>query len=632
MKKLLLVVPLMLLSIIGFSQTPEIGHFKQLSTVRRGDTLDVAWYYKPAAGKDVRTFQVDWQFKKTLLTYLSTTVDGSVSGKSPISNYQSWDNYKYGSYSNGTYSYVSNTDWTVARNYLILSNGTQISSNGYVIHNKYLINDVQSNYASDTIQLNWSRLFKVDGTSIGDNVANLSYNKMAIKLLGNLTISGKVSFPSTITTGLLPTIYCYENSTGNLVSQTVPTIDGNYTLNNVDEYTKYKIEVRFPQDSLAKIRDYAVTISDALKSYNEYSKTDVNQTKSKLYLKHGLSYLIGDINLNKELDGGDPFGIYASISGLKPISTSKLINVFHKSEYDSLVLGTNQWTDWVNYSDKGVYIYDSVGTSNITVDIKYFVLGDVDRTYSSPVYDINNNEVFGAIYKGKYDITIPDSYTTGESMYVPFNVSTNGDNSNGIQFEMNYDVTKVKFEEIVSNIQGPWLQYVTHDETNGIIRFGGMNNQKDGSLQGVVTPFKLKFSSVVPTEDISTYVSVRKLMDASDDNGDHFNIVLASDRVLLQYRASKVVLGDITEPTSTIYPNPNNGIFELVLNLPNNTKMNASIYDYNGKKLIDLGNFESFENVEKFSKTIDVQSFSKGTYLVVLSNNNKIITKPFIKA
>jgi hypothetical protein len=81
-----------------------------------------------------------------------------------------------------------------------------------------------------------------------------------------------------------------------------------------------------------------------------------------------------------------------------------------------------------------------------------------------------------------------------------------------------------------------------------------------------------------------------------------------------------------------MYPNPNNGIFELVLNLPNNTKMNASIYDYNGKKLIDLGNFESFENVEKFSKTIDVQSFSKGTYLVVLSNNNKIITKPFIKA
>ena len=60
--------------------------------------------------------------------------------------------------------------------------------------------------------------------------------------------------------------------------------------------------------------------------------------------------------------------------------------------------------------------------------------------------------------------------------------------------------------------------------------------------------------------------------------------------------------------------------------------MNASIYDYNGKKLIDLGNFESFENVEKFSKTINVQSFSKGTYLVVLSNNNKIITKPFIKA
>ena len=38
-------------------------------------------------------------------------------------------------------------------------------------------------------------------------------------------------------------------------------------------------DVFLVQDSLAKIRDYAVTISDALKSYNEYSKTDVNQTK-----------------------------------------------------------------------------------------------------------------------------------------------------------------------------------------------------------------------------------------------------------------------------------------------------------------------------------------------------------------
>ena len=107
MKKILFVLTLMTSSLLGFSQTPEVGHFQQLKTVRRGDTLDVAWYYKPAVGVDVRTFQVDWQYKRELFTYLSTTVDASVTSNSPQVSYKTWDNYKYQSYSNGNYSYVS---------------------------------------------------------------------------------------------------------------------------------------------------------------------------------------------------------------------------------------------------------------------------------------------------------------------------------------------------------------------------------------------------------------------------------------------------------------------------------------------------------------------------------------------
>jgi hypothetical protein len=472
-------------------------------------------------------------------------------------------------------------------------------------------------------------MFKVDGTTIGDNVATLSYQKQAIKLLGNLTISGKVWFPSTITTGLLPTIYCYEKNTGVLVSQTVPTISGNYTLKNIDENTKYKIEVRFPQDSLSNIRDYAVTISDAIKAYNEYVNTDVNQNYSKTYLKHGLGLLIADINLNTKFDGGDPYGIYASVSGLKPIDTAKLINVFSKNEYDSLVLGSNQWVDWVTYSDRGRYIYDSVGTTNLTLDIKYFILGDVDRTHSSPVF-VGTTEVFAAIYKGQYNVEIPNVYSVGQPMYVPFNINTNGDKNNGLQFEVKYDVSKVNFEEIVSNLQGPWLQYVTHDDVNGIIKFGAMNNQKNGSLQGVVTPFKLKFSAKVATEDIKTDVVIRKLMDASDKEGDHFNIVLVSQRVVMLYKKAQTT-NIITEPTVNLYPNPNYGEFKIDLDLLPNTTMNASIYDYQGKLMINLGNVESDSNVTKITKTVTHPELPQGKYLLVLSGYNKQITKPFIK-
>lgn len=621
----------MLLSVVGYSQTPEIGHFQQLKTVRRGDTIDVAWYYKPASGVDVRTFQIDFQFKKTLFTHISSSVDAAYSSNSPTLNYQEWTNYKYASYTSGTYNYTSDTNWTVGRNYLIfaLGSSSSFSTNGYIIHNKFLINNVQPNYVSDSITVNWSRMFKVDGTTIGDNVASLSYQKQSIKLLGNLTISGKIWFPSTMTTGLLPTIYCYEKNTGVLVSQTIPSISGSYTLKNIDENTKYKIEVKFPKDSLSYMRDNAVTISDAIKAYNEYVNTDVNQNYPHTYLKHGLGFLIGDLNFNTKFDGGDPYSIYASVSGLKPIDTAKLINVFSKDEYDSLVLGSNQWVDWVNYSNRGTFIYDSVGLTNLTLDIKYFILGDVDRTHSSPVF-VGTTEVFAAIYKGQYDVNIPDVYSVGQPMYVPFNVNTNGDYNNGLQFEVKYDINKVNFEEIVSNLDGPWLQYVTHDNVNGIIRFGAMNNQKKGSLQGVTTPFKLKFSAKVASDDIKTDVVIRKLMDASDKEGDHFNIVLASQRVVMMYRRTQAT-NDITEPTVNLYPNPNEGEFKIDLELLPNTIMNASIYDYQGKLMIDLGDVKSDNTVTKITKTVTQPELPQGNYLLVLSGYNKKITKPFIK-
>ena len=203
MKKLLLAITL-LISYVSYSQTPSIGHFQQLATVKRGDTLDVAWYYQPVASTDIRTFQVDWQYKKDLFTYIGTTVDASVNSNIPYVDYKQFDGFKYNTYTNGSYSYTTDANWAVGRNYLVLAGGNQIGSNGYIIHNKYKVNSVASNFVSDTITINWARLFKVDGTSIGDNVATLSNKKLAIFLKGNLTISGKVWFGADMKS--LPTI------------------------------------------------------------------------------------------------------------------------------------------------------------------------------------------------------------------------------------------------------------------------------------------------------------------------------------------------------------------------------------------------------------------------------------------
>jgi hypothetical protein len=629
MKKLLLAVALLISYATTFAQTPQIGHFQTLATVRRGDTLDVTWFYRPGS-PDIRTFQVDWQYKKTLLTYLSTTVDASVNGMTPSVSYKTWDNYKYNTYNAGTYTYTSNTDWTVGRNYLVLSSGNTISSNGYIIHNKYKINAVAPNYVSDTVTVNWARMFDVNGNTIGDNVAQLTNQKLAIKLLGNLTLSGKVWLGPNM--NLKPVVICTQANNNAFIDSITVNADGTYTLDNIDENTRYKLEIKFPS-ALATIRDNAVTIADAVKTYDEYTVTDVNQTFSRQYLKYGLSYLIADINKTGTLDGGDPYGIYASVSGLKPIDTTKVLNVFKKDVYDSLVLGANQWNDWATYGNGVTYIYDSVGTVNLTgVDIKYFILGDVDRSHSSPVYDAGGGLIVGARYIGNLDVSIPNvSAPTGQAMYASFNMNTNGIKNDGLQFEMRYDPTKVKFEEIVSNIQGPWLQYLTHDEANGIIRFGGMNNQTAGSLVDNVTPFRLKFSPI-GTGDVLTNVYVRQLMDASDKNGDHFNINLQSDYVILATRPAPIVTPE-KEITAMIRPNPTSGFFELVVTFPNNNMaMNARVYDVQGKLIKEIGKVASDNYYTTVVKQVDLTQARDGHYLLVLDNENKKLTKQFIKA
>jgi hypothetical protein len=633
MRKHFLLACFLLFSTLGFAQS--IGHFQQLATVKRGDTLDVAWFYQPSGSVDIRTFQVDFQFKKDLFTHLSTHIDTPyvTAGRQPQLDYRQFNDFKYSEYSAGNYVYSADNAWAVGRNYLTVPAGTGFgTTNGYIIHNKFKINAVQSNFVSDTITVNWARLFKVDGTSIGDNVATLTNKKLAIFLQGNLTISGKVWLADNMP---LPTVIAYDNTTNIEASRTVVAANGTYTLNNVEQNTKYKIKVVFPKDSLITMRDRAVTVADAVKTYNEFKGADVNQVYPRTFLTNGLAYLIADVNRNGQLDGGDPYGIYASVSGLLPIDTARLVNVFSKNEFDSLAIAANQWTSWPNNRDKGLFIYDSVSTVNsVNIDIKYFLLGDVDRSHSSPVFNSQGQLVARTIYRGDINVNIPDTYVNNtQPLFVPFNVSYAGYKNTGLQFEMKYDPTVVRFDQIQSNIDGPWLQYVTNDSITGIVRFGGMNNQDKGFLTGDFTPYKLKFSPKKPGTNITSFVYVRRLMDASDENGDHYNIVLQSDRIVLSYRMNGTIPSYVNmEPTIAVNPNPTTGQFEVVVFLPRNNSMKALIYDMRGRLIKDLGKFETQETDFTFRKPVSGSNIPAGMYNIVLFDNRKRITTKIIKS
>ena len=129
-----------------------------------------------------------------------------------------------------------------------------------------------------------------------------------------------------------------------------------------------------------------------------------------------------------------------------------------------------------------------------------------------------------------------------------------------------------------------------------------------------------------------TNVYVRRLMDASDKNGDHFNIDLASDYVILATRQS-VISTPEGEITASIRPNPTSGFFELVVAFPKtNMTSLATVYDIQGRKIKDIGKIWSDDYITTVIKQVDLTSAANGRYLLVLDNENqKRLAKQFVK-
>lgn len=84
---------------------------------------------------------------------------------------------------------------------------------------------------------------------------------------------------------------------------------------------------------------------------------------------------------------------------------------------------------------------------------------------------------------------------------------------------------------------------------------------------------------------------------------------------------------DLTVNDLNIYPNPNNGVFNLKFNLPEEGKIAVRIFDVNGKEV-----FSDKERKFKgeYNKEIDLTEFGNGTYIISIEQNDKSTVKKII--
>ncbi len=189
------------------------------------------------------------------------------------------------------------------------------------------------------------------------------------------------------------------------------------------------------------------------------------------------------------------------------------------------------------FSNKTPYfVHARTTTGEQTLDIRYALKGDVNLSHSSLV-----TEQQAAIY-GWGNLVVPDGRSidtkvnnvvvTGDTINIPFNVDTKGIVLSGLQYEVKYDPTLVKFVKM--NIDTPsWVSFV-HPMADGTIRFVAVDKDLKNPLTGAnLTPFKLQLVALKAGVDLNTSVVLTQVMDAADNKGNQVGINLSSTVIRL---------------------------------------------------------------------------------------------------
>ena len=243
----------------------------------------------------------------------------------------------------------------------------------------------------------------------------------------------------------------------------------------------------------------------------------------------------------RNINGGPDFGLRAEFT-------------FNSSPSHSW--GAITTTNWKDFDYPKVYVKTGVIGTNTTLDLKYLLWGDVNRSHSSQVV-VSNNGVASVVTRASnslksntafrtmstesfintpntvpsIDVNLSNVTVTSNNIEIPVNVTTNGNFVTGLQFQFDYDPTKIKFEELSPNIPNTWYLFV--NSVDGKIKFGAIDQGEKTPINGNLIPFKLKFSTIGNGVDILTLVKVSPTMDASAVKGNQLGINLNTTQIKL---------------------------------------------------------------------------------------------------
>jgi hypothetical protein len=538
--------------------------------IEKGDTIVLNLILKNNQSR-LRNFYLDFQHQISAINFIGVgfptagTQGNSLPAGATTSvanNYYpgySWTDNQFNNTENGLLnaqnaSYAYTQEGTKAINRININiatpNGNQTDLNdGLLAQLLFKVETIQAGFAYDSIYYNFA--YGWDNAGQQKTITMPKPNSAWVDLdpSTNALIRGTFQTNANLTTGYHPMLAIIDSATSQVRAWPAIRQNGSFFVSSqVLPNTTYYALAYLPSDTLPSTLNKAVTVSDYTAAQTEFNKQNLDGTFTNTSMKTGMGYFAADLSRNGKFDGGDLALLFAQAVGADTVvnpqagSTTTSIPTFTKAFFDTATAATTLALplDWNDHKVK----FRTRDTA-ITLDLKYVIPGDINRSHSSQVV-VNNQIQVNSLRDPMFqsfainttnptipviDVSLNNLTVTSNNIEIPFIVDTKGNKVAALQFEVVFDPTKVKFEEIKSTLPATWFIFANTQE--GKVRFGAIDKNLKSPFENSVTPFTLKFSSIGAGVDLNTRIKVTSNLDASNDKGTQLGINLNTTTIKL---------------------------------------------------------------------------------------------------
>jgi hypothetical protein len=553
MKKLMLSLGILLVSLSSFAQLTVNQTITPTTNLKVGDTLTVK-YTVERGTTTPRYFWIRYSFNnKALAMVPNSTV--FLQGASTQTFFTSWNNFRftpaanvpetqlYTQYQTTPWGYVANNDWNVGQ---LTVQRTDASINGDIATQKFVLKD-QNTY-NDIHKLDLAYSVNTDGTFITP-VTRSATNISLTGITGNTSqFKVKVLFPQgyTITDHNVQLMHLKTDGSGDIDWSRQPIaqlpLDGSgealfTTQVKVGDSVGVFVGPAFQKTWMNNI----VTVSDAYKAFLGHSQTDINGT-ANFFTYPNLEKKVGLITKNKsEFSESDSYYLFAHVMGIN-VDTPAMIpsNTSTSVRWYSGLLNQS----WLDGVVKNKVLIDSPTKEVHAVfawggDLNWSHSSDpavIASRISSGIYTnaVNKSEAL-VIKNMSLSSNIVMSYQTKAAETAKLSVTSTLENGKvvlttnltkedlaGLEVIMNYDESKLTLENLIFDAGSTITNFKTNK--NGRLTFGSIDQVKTSRIK-TGTPYKLVFTPKVPlTNTAGLFYFV--LSDAVDAKGNKIDLIV----------------------------------------------------------------------------------------------------------